>query len=864
MFKPILFPTIPSPSIADQQINDSAQQAACTETQPGKQESHTQHNCAPPCEEAGASKQTNMASTISAPLVQQTSLQRALQDKEKNNYQTITGQHIQQWRDLSDIERAQITRDNFARQHLLSPVEFKNYVTVNGRLKLRGRVLLNSGQSQPFRDIECKDIQAWQALSQKERDHITRDGFAKKYQLDQQTFGNYVTVDGRLKLRGKSFFNRKKSLPYRKIACRDIQTWQAMSQEERDHLTREGFAEQHQLSPQSFANYVTTAGQLNARGQILLNKQKGFQYQRVSWTDVQAWQDMSPAQREQMTFNKFALQHSLNPLNFQNYISANGQLRARGQALFNKRQGIQYQNINRTHIQAWQDMSPEQREQMMLEGFADAHQINPQDLLNYVTVAGQLNARGRALLNKQKNIQYQKISWTHVQAWQELSQAQREQITFNNFALQHSLNPLNFQNYISANGQLKDRGQALFGKRINWIHVQAWQDMSQVQRAQITRDGFAIQHQLNPEAFRKYVKVNGQIKPRGQALANKQQGVSYQKVRWEDIQSWQNMLPNERKLMTLGKFAEQRQLSFNTLSLYVRANGAFTQKAKSLFKEKIDVLGQQATSVSITTAATAEEDTGDLKLFPAPGYPVEVQAITHQINNNAPILQHHLTGETLTGEANTLHASSTSWMALRPFLSAHSQSEQRQIKRSIMEQVKEWVRTEGHHQQRFNEMLEVAMNIDDTTPRGTSVFAKQAIPAFTVIGPYSGILLPDHEALEQLAKQYGHNNIQTYLYQAGPATGPYRDRAISAFRSGNVLSLINDAELSEPILDHNGQVIKNNIAPIRIDNKIFLVSVTDILPEQELFLDYGEAYQAHFKRQLAMHQQVTSIKQEES
>jgi hypothetical protein len=455
---------------------------------------------------------------------------------------------------------------------------------------------------------------------------------------------------------------------------------------------------------------------------------------------------------------------------------------------------------------------------------------------------------------------------------------QHQTMTLNKFALQHSLNPLNLQNYISVSGQLKARGRALLNKqqgiqyqKIDWEHIQAWQVMlSSAQGKQMTRDEFARRHQLNPSAFQKYVRANGQLRPRGQALANKEKGIFYQKVTWEDIQAWRNMPLHERKAITMGKFAEQRQLSFNTFGLYVRMNGALTQKAKCIFKDKIDALAQQAMVAPGSPIAQAltpqvsdsEDNAGDLKLFLAPGQPIDVQIITHQIDNNAPILQHHLTGETVTDQAQHLARSNISWIALRPFLNSHSQSSQRKIKSSLIEQAKEWVRTEGHHQQRFEQMLEVAINVDETLSRGTSVFAKKMIPAFTVIGPYSGTLVPDHAALEQLTKEHGHNNIQAYLYQAGPATGPNREQTISAFRTGNVLSLINDAELSEPILDRNGQVLKNNIAPIRIENKIFLVSVCDILPEQELFLDYGEAYQAHFKKQLALRQPAVSIKQE--
>lgn len=130
MFKRILFPAIPSPSITNQQINDNAQQRhAYTETQIDAQGQRTQHDCGP-FEGDTATKQTNMAFTIAEPLVQQTSLQRALQDREKKNYQTITGKHIQQWLNTLQTGRIQITRDNFAKQHLLSPLEFKNYVTV--------------------------------------------------------------------------------------------------------------------------------------------------------------------------------------------------------------------------------------------------------------------------------------------------------------------------------------------------------------------------------------------------------------------------------------------------------------------------------------------------------------------------------------------------------------------------------------------------------------------------------------------------------------------------------------------------------------------------------------------------------------
>jgi SET domain-containing protein len=117
--------------------------------------------------------------------------------------------------------------------------------------------------------------------------------------------------------------------------------------------------------------------------------------------------------------------------------------------------------------------------------------------------------------------------------------------------------------------------------------------------------------------------------------------------------------------------------------------------------------------------------------------------------------------------------------------------------------------------------------------RGNSIFAKKDIEAFTVIGPYSGILRRSDEELDIAIRQNGSVNTLTYAFETNSTK-----RTIDAFQHGNVTSIINTGNLAG-----HAPWAENNVVALSVGNNlIFYVAPEKILAGTELLLDYGPSY----------------------
>lgn len=157
----------------------------------------------------------------------------------------------------------------------------------------------------------------------------------------------------------------------------------------------------------------------------------------------------------------------------------------------------------------------------------------------------------------------------------------------------------------------------------------------------------------------------------------------------------------------------------------------------------------------------------------------------------------------------------------------------------INEEIRQWLRDEGNHAVRFARMLYVMRPLDDGPERGDSVFAKVNLPPWTLLGPYAGILHDDTQSnsLSAERRAYGTSNVHRYTFQTGSV-----QRLVSAYASGNVLSLINTATLAgyAPIAGKN-----NNVSCIRAGKNITFYVTNTFIPEgEELFIDYGPDYES--------------------
>ncbi|EAB6785796.1 SET domain-containing protein [Salmonella enterica subsp. enterica serovar Kentucky] len=213
----------------------------------------------------------------------------------------------------------------------------------------------------------------------------------------------------------------------------------------------------------------------------------------------------------------------------------------------------------------------------------------------------------------------------------------------------------------------------------------------------------------------------------------------------------------------------------------------------------------------------------------------DVTWLTHQINNNLPILRHWRDPAISVmaqaeGRIETLQV--TRWGPLFNLLS-------RQTKARINQDIRWFLQNEGKHDARMNAMMSVAIPLDDSDGyRGRTVYARTNLAAFTVLGPYSGRLLDSEKVRCEYEKKYGKESGNYYFATRS------QERLVSAWPEGNILSLINS-----PVFTHRTAETeaRQNVSAVLVGKNIhFYVTTRDISAGEELWFDYGPDYQ-HFE-----------------
>ncbi|EIN9203586.1 SET domain-containing protein-lysine N-methyltransferase [Salmonella enterica] len=208
---------------------------------------------------------------------------------------------------------------------------------------------------------------------------------------------------------------------------------------------------------------------------------------------------------------------------------------------------------------------------------------------------------------------------------------------------------------------------------------------------------------------------------------------------------------------------------------------------------------------------------------------------THQINNKLPILQ-HWRDPTISvmaqaeGRIETLQV--TRW---RPLFNALP----RQTKARINQEIRWFLQNEGRHDARMNEMMSVAIPLDDRDGyRGRTIYARTDLAAFTVLGPYSGRLLDSETVRGEYEKEYGREASNYYFATRS------QERIVSGFPQGNILSLLNSPVFTQRTAEAEA---RQNVSAVLVGKNIhFFLTTRDIRAGEELWFDYGPDYQ-HFE-----------------
>ncbi|EIY9255150.1 SET domain-containing protein-lysine N-methyltransferase, partial [Salmonella enterica] len=443
---------------------------------------------------------------------------------------------------------------------------------------------------------------------------------------------------------------------------------------------------------------------------------------RITNTQIQAWRDLSPeAKRKAGGWIKWVQTQGLSISGAKQYLTNTG-LTSRGVERLQP-PGEKGSSITNAQIQAWRDLPQEAK----LEAggwmkWVQAQGVSIASAGNFLTSTG-LTPFGTDRL-KQPEERGTSITNMQIRTWRDLPQeAKRKVGGWMTWAQALGIDIGSACSYLTNTG-LTPKGvvrlsPAARGIPITETQLLAWFNMSSEQR-----------------------RASG-----GWATWAQTQGISY-------ISARKYLAPLDSEIPSSGTSRPQPSATVTSDSPRASTSAA---------------TGDEITvSVSTPPASSGEKRSlpstkEDISAPPAKQMKEEEDDVTwrtHQINNNLPILQ-HWRDPTISvmaqaeGRIETLQV--TRW---RPLFNALP----RQTKARINQEIRWFLQNEGRHDARMNEMMSVAIPLDDRDGyRGRTIYARNNLAAFTVLGPYSGRLLDSETVRGEYEKEYGREASNYYF-----------------------------------------------------------------------------------------------------
>ncbi|WP_339538845.1 SET domain-containing protein-lysine N-methyltransferase [Pseudomonas sp. RA_15y_Pfl2_54] len=823
----------------------------------------------------------------------------------------ISALHLRMWEALSPAQQHQVTRGGFARQYLLPRNTFEYYVKPGGELSAAGLLVRDRPADTAFNLPNVAHVREWQNMTQKARDEMTMGGFAGLHHFNPATFRSYARADGRLGPAGEALLHSAAGGAYNKFGYDHLHQWNVLFRQPGNTVTEAQFMHQHQLNPNIWRKHVRQDGSLTEEAIKRLDKVKKNTDQpvpdqqpdtqrvpeidwpgrvpkgktrRVTAEHLRQWEALPQAEQQKLTRDGFALQNNLPRKTFEYYVKPDGQLSETGVLVRDRPTDKAFNRTSETHVRAWQNLTQQERDTITTQGFSGLHFLHPETFAGYVHADGSLKPTGQSLMHRAAGGTYKTLTDEHLRQWWVLSGQRDNTLTAEEFIRQHAFNPATWQANVKVDGslrtaalhriknalppemstQLTGRTSRVRKQRVIAEHLRDWEALPQAERQRLTRKGFARENNLPRKTFEYYVKPDGELSATGVLVRDRPDDLPFNQPEETHVLAWQNMSQQERDTMTIEGFAGHHHLYPNTFYNYVRVDGSLGPRGQSMIRKVAGHSGQS--SMPRLEGQQAETSTPQKRPAPAslespppkrpadtpdrvaevPGpssdiLPVAIKvepgissSLPHQVDNNLPILQdprNPTISRTLSLEGPIDDIRIAHWNGL---LDGLDNASKKNVSSQIKESIKDWLRTEGRHQSRFDQTLEVFTALDDGGPnRGASVWARRDIAKFEVLGPYAGKFHESEASLFQEIRKQGSRAVLTYLF--GTRSG---NRSVSALHTGNNLSLINTSQLG------GGPAWRsNNVISIAVGkNLTFYVALNDIRKGEELLVDYGLSY----------------------
>ena len=323
------------------------------------------------------------------------------------------------------------------------------------------------------------------------------------------------------------------------------------------------------------------------------------------------------------------------------------------------------------------------------------------------------------------------ITAGHLREWEALPPAQQRSLTRRGFARQKHISARTFEYYVQPDGKLspagvtvRDRSANMAAGRVTETHIDMWQKLTQQERDAMTMEGFAVQHNLNVHSFRAHVRTDGGLSAAGEAVMKTASDGVYRRITADLIRQWQALAESPGNSVTQAQFVQQHRLSPDLWGKYVKVDGSFTATASQRLGRLQQGTGpfpvpeQPAADTSRKRPASEPLDPPQSKVgagttqgleAPAPSSAAQPVVIKvepsdfptlppHQIDNTLPILQDPVNPrisltQSLEGPIDDIRISY--WNGVLDGLDSPTKA---RVSAQIKASIKDWLRTEGQHQ----------------------------------------------------------------------------------------------------------------------------------------------------------------------
>ena len=161
----------------------------------------------------------------------------------------------------------------------------------------------------------------------------TMDTFVSTYNLNLTAFRQFVNSRNTLTRRGQQMLDRV-GTARSSVTYDHLERWSKVSQRERNSLTLEGFAADHNLDPVDFAEHVNLDGSYRAAGKVLAKYASGGDFDVLTPEHLKAWNTHYNAANSRVSMLSFVEAKNLNPVIWRSYVNDNGSMTRAGREMW--------------------------------------------------------------------------------------------------------------------------------------------------------------------------------------------------------------------------------------------------------------------------------------------------------------------------------------------------------------------------------------------------------------------------------------------------------------------------------------------------------------------------------------------------